>query len=187
MTESELLDFAALAALGVLEPDEERQFQTAMAQAGDELRREAARFVEAAALIGQSPAPVAPPARLKQELMTLISAERAKAPRRRVLRPGESPWVDNPQVSGVHVRELAAESEKGYVTLLMRMDPGTVYPAHHHHGSEECYILEGDLSVGPDHYRAGDFLHADGGTDHAANATATGCLLLLVVDRRDYA
>ena len=64
--------------------------------------------------------------------------------------------------------------------------PGARFPAHHHGGDEECYVLSGSLyacgrKIGP-----GDFHHADGGSDHGELWTDEGCQVLLVVPPEDY-
>ena len=72
------------------------------------------------------------------------------------------------------------------VTMLIRMAPGTAYPAHRHGGAEECYVLEGDLHVGDDIVmHAGDYQRAEAGSTHPVQSTRGGCLLLLTSSLRD--
>ena len=33
--------------------------------------------------------------------------------------------------------------DSGYATLLLDVAPGTRFPAHHHGGAEECYVVSG--------------------------------------------
>ena len=35
--------------------------------------------------------------------------------------------------------------ERGYATLLLDVKPGTRFPAHHHTGAEECYVISGGV------------------------------------------
>lgn len=97
----------------------------------------------------------------------------------------EDDWLPHP-VPGIRMKVLAMDRQRSVATLLLDVAPGTVFPAHHHGGDEECYVVSGTLiacgrTIGP-----GDFHHADGGSDHDELRTATGCLVLLVTDPEDY-
>lgn len=66
------------------------------------------------------------------------------------------------------------------LTMLVRMNAGTSYPAHRHRGVEECYVLEGDL-YGPNfEMRAGDYQRLAGGSVHGVQGTRGGCSLFIV-------
>jgi quercetin dioxygenase-like cupin family protein len=87
---------------------------------------------------------------------------------------------------GVHVRRLAVDEDADRVTMLIRMEPGTSYPAHVHGGAEECFVLEGDLEIGAElEMRAGDFQRMERGSRHPVQSTRGGCLLLLTSSRHD--
>ncbi|MCY2959016.1 MAG: cupin domain-containing protein [Planctomycetota bacterium] len=88
-------------------------------------------------------------------------------------------------LDGVAVRRLAVDPEKERVTMLVRMAPGTSYPAHRHGGAEECFVLEGDLRVGDVHMQGGDFQRAESGSVHPVQSTDSGCLLLIVSSTTD--
>ena len=70
--------------------------------------------------------------------------------------------------------------------LLLEAAPGTRFPAHHHGGAEECYVLSGSVQTCNRRMRAGDFLHAAAGTDHEELWTDEGARVLLVVSAEDY-
>jgi anti-sigma factor ChrR (cupin superfamily) len=94
-------------------------------------------------------------------------------------------WLPHP-VPGIRMKVLAMDRTRGIATLLLDVAPGAVFPAHHHSGDEECYVISGTLiacgrTIGP-----GDFHHADGGSDHDELRTETGCRVLLVVEPEDY-
>lgn len=93
-------------------------------------------------------------------------------------------WLQHP-IEGIKVKQLAVNYEKGYVMLLMKVAAGTEYPAHHHNGAEECYVIDGDLYAQGKILGPGDFHHADGGSDHEPLRTKNGCTVILVVDPRD--
>src|SRR5262249_19902459 len=88
-------------------------------------------------------------------------------------------WLPHP-VPGIRMKVLA-ESRKGYVTLLLDVAPGTRFPAHHHVGDEECYVIAGTVYSFGRRLGPGDFLHADEGTDHTELWTDEGARVLLVV------
>ena len=84
----------------------------------------------------------------------------------------------------VHQTALA-----GNGTRLCRADgkqePGARYPAHVNAGPEDFFILTGDLVIGERKMRAGDFHHADSGSQHAENYSVEGCTLLAVLTTDD--
>jgi anti-sigma factor ChrR (cupin superfamily) len=89
-------------------------------------------------------------------------------------------------VMGIEAQRLFQDTEADRVTMLVRMAPGTSYPAHVHGGPEECYVLEGDLAVGEGlEMRAGDYQRAETGSTHPVQSTRGGCLLLLTSSLRD--
>jgi anti-sigma factor ChrR (cupin superfamily) len=94
-------------------------------------------------------------------------------------------WVPHP-VPGIRMRVLAMNRERGYATLLLDVKPGTRFPEHHHTGAEECYVVSGSVYTYGRRMGPGDFLHADGGTDHGELWTDEGAQVLLVVPPEDY-
>jgi anti-sigma factor ChrR (cupin superfamily) len=70
--------------------------------------------------------------------------------------------------------------------MLLRGDPGARYPAHHHSAPEECFVIRGSVTIGGRLLRAGDFHHADGGSDHGDITTTEGAEVLLVGAIDDY-
>jgi anti-sigma factor ChrR (cupin superfamily) len=93
-------------------------------------------------------------------------------------------WQPHP-VPGIRMKLLALNGDRGYATVLLDVAPGVTFPAHHHSGPEECYVVSGTVkacgrTIGP-----GDFHHADGETDHGELYTETGCRVLLVVHPDD--
>ena len=89
-------------------------------------------------------------------------------------------WLPHP-VPGIRMKVLALNRAAGYATLLLDVAPGTRFPPHHHLGAEECYVLSGSLFTCGRRMTAGDFLHADGNTDHGELRTEEGCQVLLIV------
>jgi anti-sigma factor ChrR (cupin superfamily) len=94
-------------------------------------------------------------------------------------------WLPHP-IPGIRMRVLALNRESGYATLLLDVAPGTRFPAHHHGGAEECYVVSGSVYTCGRRMGPGDFLHADAGTDHGELWTGEGAQVLLVVPPEDY-
>jgi anti-sigma factor ChrR (cupin superfamily) len=88
-------------------------------------------------------------------------------------------WVQH-AVPGIRMKILSVNAANGYATLLLDVAPGTRFPAHHHSGAEECYVIAGSLHTCGRRLAAGDFVHADAGTDHGELWTDEGCRVLLV-------
>lgn len=69
----------------------------------------------------------------------------------------------------------------GPVMLHLVMKPGSVIPAHLHHGvAEVLYVVEGDfINEGKPHL-PGTSLHAKAGKLHGPHTTKNGCQLLVL-------
>ena len=97
----------------------------------------------------------------------------------------DADWLPHP-VPGIRMKVLAVNHAAGYATLLLDVSPGTRFPAHHHGGAEECYVVSGSVYTCDRRMTAGDFLHADADTDHGELWSEEGCQVLLVVPPEDY-
>ena len=93
-------------------------------------------------------------------------------------------WKPLP-IPGAFIKLLSLEKERGYAVLLGKLEPGTRYPAHVNAGPEDFFILSGDLVIGDRKLVAGDFHHADLGSQHAENHSVEGCTLLAVLTTGD--
>jgi anti-sigma factor ChrR (cupin superfamily) len=141
---------------------------------------------------------ITPPAEAKRTLLARIRTEQAAERQQKPFtartsgtlpsfsfkREDGSGW--NQTFDGVWIKVLAEERDLGYKMMLMRMEPGAHYPEHHHTGVEQCYVLEGQVSVQGEKLFAGDFHRAAAGSDHQEITTETGTKLLLVVPVKDY-
>ncbi len=76
----------------------------------------------------------------------------------------------------VEVATLYHDTAKREKTGLLRAEPDMHYPAHHHGGVEEIYMLSGDLTLEGVTYYAGDYIRSAAGSDHAAAYSAEGCM-----------
>jgi putative transcriptional regulator len=203
----ELAEWAALYALDALAPAERAEIAR-RAEADSALRAEIERLRPVADALAEA-APAVPPrpevldrvlARVRSESTTslAVAAAPAEADPARPWRqwPADcaaSTFVAASQgefeptsIPGISVRRLFVDRTGDRVTMLVRMNAGTRYPAHRHGGPEECYVLAGDLSVGGEiRMRAGDYQRVERGSVHPVQTTEQGCLLLIVSSLHD--
>jgi quercetin dioxygenase-like cupin family protein len=89
--------------------------------------------------------------------------------------------LDEPGVSGVYVKVLRFdEATRRAPTILLKFEPGASYPGHAHPGGEEIFVLEGDIRLGKDRLRAGDYLYTAPHNIHAVHSEG-GCVVLVSV------
>jgi quercetin dioxygenase-like cupin family protein len=193
------LELAALYALSALSADEmaavERDWR-----AQREFWAEVRSLRDAAAGLAE----VGPRAKPKRDLWPAICARIGHAPEARAPVPPQvwQHWPGSPRsspvvpaedgpfeptdIAGISVRRLFVDPVAGRVTMLVRMQAGSAYPAHRHAGVEECYVLQGDLSIGDEAaMSAGDYQRMDTGSTHPIQSTKRGCLLLVTSSQHD--
>ena len=98
-----------------------------------------------------------------------------------VVRSGEEGWRAL-KIPGVSVKALRRDTETGGSTALVRLEPGARFPAHNHPAGEEVFVLEGDVLIGPDRLKAGDYLYTPPNGKHAASSQG-GCVFLVTLPR----
>lgn len=98
-----------------------------------------------------------------------------------VVRSGEAVWRAL-SVAGASVTVLRADRETGESTVLVRFEPGTRFPAHNHPGGEQVFVLEGDLQIGRDRLKTGDYLYTPPNHAHAASSEG-GCVFLVALPK----
>jgi anti-sigma factor ChrR (cupin superfamily) len=124
-----------------------------------------------------------PPPEARQRLLRLIQAP---APAGFTFASAsDDRWLAHP-VAGIRMKVLALNLERGYVTLLLDVAPGTKFPAHHHRGAEECFVVSGSLYTCGRRLEGGDFVHADPDTEHGELYTDEGCRVILVVPPEEH-
>lgn len=102
-----------------------------------------------------------------------------------LVRSGDVNWqpLAEPGVAGVYVKVLRFDSSaRRAPTILLKFDPGATYPAHAHPDGEEIFVLDGDISLGKDRLRGGDYLYTAPGNIHAVRSE-TGCVVTVSVPR----
>ncbi|MGH8719663.1 MAG: cupin domain-containing protein, partial [Burkholderiales bacterium] len=107
----------------------------------------------------------------------------SKPPRalNQLVRSQQIEWqpLQEPGVSGVFVKVLRFDNDTQRApTILLRFEPGAMYPAHNHPGGEEIFVIEGDIRLGRDHLHTGDYLYKAPDNKHAARSE-NGCVVLV--------
>jgi quercetin dioxygenase-like cupin family protein len=102
-------------------------------------------------------------------------------PVNQLVRSYEVPWkpLAESGVEGVSVKVLRFDkAARRAPTILLKFEPGASYPAHNHPQGEEIFVLEGDIRLGKDHLRAGDYLFTAPNNKHAVHSER-GCVVLV--------
>ena len=200
---------AALYALGALEGDEAREFEEHLLAGCEACAAELREFEAVSDDLALAAPEAEPPAGVRARLLALVSEEGGEsgagdgpnllkepargglplglspdaAPGFLVVRSGDGKWRPTDD-AGVTFKLLFADGERGTVTTLVRMEPGSRIRSHRHLGVEQCLVLEGDVRSGHVGMTAGDFNCSMPGSVHEELVTDGGALLLLVSPER---
>jgi anti-sigma factor ChrR (cupin superfamily) len=179
---------AALYALGTLRGEEMRAFETHLKTGCRVCAAEVAAFTAVAARLGQAARPVTPSTAVRARVLDRIRAMPAATlldrDGVRIVRSAQLTWQAG-NAPAVEIKTLHTDAERGFVTMLVRMEPGAVLVAHRHADLEESYVLEGDLQVAGIEMRAGDYCRAEPGSLHEGVRTRGGCVFIAVQSQRD--
>ncbi|WP_282605455.1 cupin domain-containing protein [Pelagibius sp. Alg239-R121] len=80
---------------------------------------------------------------------------------------------------GVEWKLLHLDKESGEKSLLLKLAPGAIYPAHEHSSVEECMIIEGDMIIGDLQLYSGDYHVVQPGTRHEDVTSQNGGLVFI--------
>jgi DNA-directed RNA polymerase specialized sigma24 family protein len=86
---------------------------------------------------------------------------------------------------GIECKLLATDTERHRVSMLVRLAPGASYPAHVHAGTEELFLLDGELLIDERKLFPGDYYFAGVGTGDDRVWSETGCTCVLVTSISD--
>ena len=180
----EHLDLVFLFALQALSPHEMASAEAQILSCED-CRREIETLRPVVGLFVGWPTDVLrPPEPLWDRLAKRIGSEARTQP---AAAPFEAPskpeWEE--AAPGIHVKILARNAEMDSVSMLVRLDPGTDYPAHQHAGTEELHLLHGVLKVDDRTLYPGDFIHSEAGTVDHRVWSETGCTCFLMTSTED--
>lgn len=194
MTPEQIEELAALYAAGALDGAEREAFAGLLRDTQGLAHVALSRFQDVVVMAAGVSSAQRPSAGLKEKVLAMIHERQPSRPDAAlaslaagfqfVPQDDTAGWRPM-QVQGAYIKLLSYNPEGGYAVMLGRIDAGVQYPAHVHSGSEDLFILTGDLHIGDLHLRAGDFHHADAGTAHGVNYSDAGCTLLAVVRSRE--
>jgi anti-sigma factor ChrR (cupin superfamily) len=176
-------DVEALAladSVGALDADERSQLEARLAQLSPEAQAQVARLYETAIAVAASTEVLEPAAHVRERVLAT-----ARTPTRYTVWGNDGDWTET-GLPGIRAKVLAVDKVRSLATLLIRADPGAVYPSHKHHGPEECFVVRGSISIDGRVLRAGDFHHADEDSDHGEITTTEGADVLVVGAIEDY-
>jgi anti-sigma factor ChrR (cupin superfamily) len=193
----ELREQAALYALGALEAEQARAFESHLRSGCSTCQSELEAFRQTVSLLPLSLPEHRPHPPTRQALLARIRSEPQTPDGPQVWKA----WQASPQAGlhvvraqqgewqvvseGVSAKQLYVDPARDIVTMLIRMAAGTEYPAHRHGGPEQCLVVEGDLRVGDVVLHAGDYQCASRDSIHDITRTENGCLLLIVSSQHD--
>ena len=182
-----LKELAAGFAAGSLETAEESEFRALVAKASLAAKHEVSAIIDTASLLALSLPRERPSPGLRDRILTQVRQTEATPELFEFVRGDrETGWVPM-KVPGAFVKLLSIQPDKGYAVVLGKLTPGTHYPAHTHIGSEQIYVLEGDLHIGDVRLKAGDFHNAKAGSSHGVNFSTGGCTIMAIVATEDLA
>ena len=134
--------------------------------------------------VGWSTDVLRPAESLWGRLAKRIASEEATRP---FVPPLEAPvkpeWEE--AAPGIYVKILARNAEIESVSMLVRLDPGTDYPAQTHAGIEELHLLHGILKVDDKTLFPGDFIESEAGSVDRRVWSETGCTCFLLASTKD--
>jgi quercetin dioxygenase-like cupin family protein len=123
-----------------------------------------------------------PTTSLEERLALLIAGKTGK-------RPAPAPQWSEPEwdqvAPGIECKLLASDSQRHRVSMLVRLAPGAAYPAHRHAGTEELYLLDGELWIDDRRLIPGDYNYGAPGAVDNRVWSETGCTCLLITSTRD--
>jgi anti-sigma factor ChrR (cupin superfamily) len=189
MNPEQLIELAALKAVGAMNLEDEGKVQELLSSADAPIRAEALRLQDDAALMAVAQTSARKPSgALKGKILARLQAgelsQSAPGPIFSIGR-NEGQWQTLP-IPGSRVKDLFVDARRGTSVKLYELAPGAYFPEHHHSGPEECYVVSGDFHVGGRVLNAGDFQHAESNSDHGKSFTENGCTLLVMVSTDDY-
>lgn len=124
-----------------------------------------------------------PSSSLWERLARRIATDAGQEP---VLTPPPRPEPEWEEAGpGISCRLLATDTEKGRVSMLVRLAPGAEYPPHTHAGVEEVYMLQGVLIVDGKELYPGEYLRSEPGTTDHRVWSESGCTCVLLTSTRD--
>jgi quercetin dioxygenase-like cupin family protein len=168
------LDLADGYALGSLDPEDLRDFETHLSTGCSQCQSRLRDTQMMLAVIPSTLTQVTPPASVRARLLERIDSDK---PGYVFIHANEGTWIQI--VPGIFAKVLNMDTARQRVTALVRMAPGSGYADHEHTGVEEVLVLEGSCYCGGRLLRKGDYHRAEIGSIHLDTRTEEGSLMLV--------
>ena len=127
---------------------------------------------------------IQPPTSLWDHLLARIAPENnGKTAKAHPTKWVEPDWEE--VASGISCKLLSNDPQTDRVSMLVRLAPGVQYPPHRHSGTEELYLLQGELWIGDKKLYPGDYNRAEPGTADTRVWSENGCTCLLITSPSD--
>lgn len=186
--DDQIIEMAALYALGVMSQGEARAFENHLAEGCEVCLAEVAAFEGVAGSIGFAADEAEPDGEVRNLLLARLPREGVQSEpelSREMfsVRADEGDWSQIEE--GILMKVLSMDSATGLATSLIKMSPGMRLEPHRHKGLEEIFILEGDCNVNGEDLGPGDYHRAAPGSIHLTTHTINGTMFLLRA-RLDY-
>jgi anti-sigma factor ChrR (cupin superfamily) len=166
--------------VGALDREERAELRARLDALTPDQRSEVAHLYDTASTMALTVPPLEPPPHVRERVLAA-----AHKPVRYTVWAADAAWIDT-GLPGIRARVLAVDRARSLVTLVIRAEPGAIYPPHKHHGPEECFVIRGSVVIDGHVLRAGDFHHADEDSEHGQITTTEGAEVLIVGAVDDY-
>jgi anti-sigma factor ChrR (cupin superfamily) len=187
----EARDRAALYVVGALRGEEAREFAAHLQQGCEVCAAEVKAFSHVTDELAAVVPPQTPNAKLRERVLDRIASEAGARNSATIDKNGMRfvlsnlmPW-EGTSIAGVETKVLFRDARSRMVTQLVRMSPGTSFPHHRHAEIEDCYVLEGDLTLSGVEMKAGDYCRAEPGSIHTEITTRGGNVIILIASERN--
>ena len=175
---------AAEYVLGTLDTPAKEDFAEALARDSD-LQGLVADWEQRLAGLDTAAADEAPSPNLWDRIDAALDAEIGSPDAALTIRSSGGDWQT--VMEGIEKKTLLRDEELGEESYLLRVAPGTVFPAHSHDKIEECLVMEGEFFIGDLRLSAGDFHAVPAGFDHVEAYTKIGTVVYIRGEIRDAA
>ena len=171
--------------------EEARDFEAHLKQGCEVCAAEVKAFSLVTDELAGAVPPQAPRAKLRERVLDKIASEVRVSNSATIDKNGMRFVLSNlmswegTAIKDIETKVLFRDLRDGMVTQLVRMAPGTSYPPNRHAEVEECYVLEGDLTLSGVEMKSGDYCRAERGSIHTEISTRGGNLIILIASDRN--
>ena len=173
MAHENWLELADIYAAGALDGEELTQFETHLSAGCAQCQARIHEMQDAFTGIPASLEPISPASAIKERILERIDSK----PGLVFIHADEGSWIE--AEPGIFAKILNMDAERGRITALVRLAPGSRYADHRHLGTEEVLVLEGSCYCGGRLLRKGDYHRAEVGSVHLDMRTDEGSLMLV--------